>query len=180
MVSKKHNGFKGLADKSLMGSPVTTTVKKPLSKITWIAIFVAMAGAGAFAFPLLKKSNTATTADRTMEKTFQPKPAKLSGVITLKDSCQAGYYQVRLQGTEASQIQVDSQTDQSGHFNLVAPPGQYVMTVNKGECGSVEKITLEENTEHMLAVNIQETKPVEKTCKIRGRLPASVLVLPKR
>lgn len=116
-----------------------------------------------------------------VEKSFQPRPAKLSGVLTLKDDCSAGYYQVKLQGLfESAQIQVDSQTDQSGHFNLIAPPGQYLMIVTKGECGSRERITLEENTEHMLAVSVQETKSIEKMGEPQGRLPASVLVMPKR
>jgi hypothetical protein len=142
------------------------------------------AAAGALAFTAISCSlpflgrNVASTGT---EKTFQPRPAKLSGVLTLKDDCTPGYYQVKLQGLfDSAQIQVDSQTDQSGHFSLIAPPGQYLMIVNKEECGSRERIVLEENTEHMLEVPVQETKAIERTGKIKGRLPASVLVEPKR
>lgn len=128
--------------------------------------------------PFLSRTNSANGVS---DKSFQPRPAKLSGVLSLSDSCTPGYYQVRLQGLfEASAIQVDSQTDQSGRFSLVAPPGQYMMIVSKEECGSRERVTLEENTEHMLAVNVGETRQFEKSGKIKGRLPASVLVMPKR
>jgi hypothetical protein len=111
------------------------------------------------------------------DKAEKVKPSRLSGVITLLDDCAPGYYQVRLQGLfESTQIQVDSQSDQSGRFNIVVPPGEYTMTVNKGECGAKERITLEENTEHMVAVQVQDSKRIEKVGRLKGRLPASVLV----
>lgn len=161
-------------------SPLAIPATKPRrKKYFWVALVLGV-GAVASTIPLFVKTKTTTATTGTMEKTFQPRPAKLSGVVTLKDSCQAGYYQIRLQGLETTQIQVDAQTDQSGHFSLVAPPGQYMMTVNKAECGSTEKIVLEENTEHMLAVSVQETKQIEKSGKMKGRLPASVLILPNR
>ena len=112
---------------------------------------------------------------------FQPKPAKLSGVLELKGECAAGYYQIKLQGMfEGSNIQVESQSDQAGHFSLVAPPGRYLMTVNKDHCGSKQSVELEENTEHMLAITVNDTGTVERIGQKEGRLPASVLILPKR
>lgn len=149
-----------------------------ISNQMWVAAGALALTAISCSLPFLGKSSGTTS---TVERTFQPRPAKLSGVLTRKDGCTAGYYQVKLQGLfDAAQIQVDSQTDQSGHFSLIAPPGQYMMIVNKEQCGSRERITLEENTEHMLEVAVQETKAVEKEGIPKGRLPASVLILPKR
>jgi hypothetical protein len=111
------------------------------------------------------------------EKAFQPRPAKLSGVLTHEGACSPGYYQVNLQGlAESAHIQVETQTDQSGRFQLTAPPGQYLMMVGQGECGSRETVVLEENTEHMMAVAVRDGKRIDKVGNIKGRLPASVLV----
>lgn len=117
------------------------------------------------------------------DKKFQPRPAKLSGVLELHEGCSPGYYQIRLQGIfEGATVQVESQSDESGHFSLVAPPGRYLMMVNKENCGSKQPIELEENTEHMFSVVVQETKSVEKITEnpTTDRLPASVLIMPKR
>ena len=149
-----------------------------VSKRTWIAAGVLAVTAVSCSLPFFARNGAGPSG---ADKTFQPRPSKLSGVLTLRDSCTPGYYQVKLQGLfESAQTQVDSQTDQSGHFSLIAPPGQYTMTVSKDECGSRERVVLEENTEHMLEISIQETKAIEKVGNIKGRLPASVLVLPKR
>lgn len=105
------------------------------------------------------------------------RPAKLSGVLNLNDQCPSGYYLVRLKGQSAgAQIQVETQSDPSGRFQLQAPPGEYALEVERGECGSSERVVLEENTEHMMAVGVQNSRPIDKEGKIRGRLPASVLV----
>lgn len=105
------------------------------------------------------------------------RPAKLSGVLNLNDQCPSGYYLVRLKGqSSGAQIQVETQSDPSGKFQLQAPPGEYALEVERGECGSSERVVLEENTEHMMAVGVQNSRPIDKEGKIRGRLPASVLV----
>jgi hypothetical protein len=133
--------------------------------------------------PIFSKNQGTGTATSSNDKNFQPKPAKLSGVLELHEGCLAGYYQIRLQGIfEGANVQVESQTDESGHFNLLAPPGRYVMMVNKDSCGSKQTIELEENTEHMFSVIVQETKAVEKfgLNQNHDRLPASVLIEPKR
>ena len=133
--------------------------------------------------PIFSKNQGVSSSNQVADKNFQPKPAKLSGVLELKEGCAAGYYQIRLQGIfEGANVQVESQTDESGHFNLVAPPGRYLMMVNKESCGSKQTIELEENTEHMFSVIVQETKEVEKfgVNANNDRLPASVLIQPKR
>ena len=130
-------------------------------------------------FPMFSKNSSVNSNS----PKFQPRPAKLSGVLELHEGCNPGYYQVRLQGIfEGATVQVESQTDETGHFSLVAPPGRYLMMVNKEACGSKQPIELEENTEHMFSVVVQETKSVEKIAQNENgdRLPASVLILPKR
>jgi hypothetical protein len=124
---------------------------------------------------------SAPTGAQTADKNFKQKPAKLTGILDLKGECTPGYYQVKLQGLfDGANTQVESQTDQSGHFSLIAPPGQYLMSVTKEGCGSKQTIELEENTEHMLAVTVTENRPSEKFGENGGRLPASILVLPKK
>jgi hypothetical protein len=132
--------------------------------------------------PIFSRNQGTNSGTSTTDKNFQPRPAKLSGVLELHEGCSPGYYQVRLQGIlEGANVQVESQTDESGHFSLVAPPGRYLMMVNKENCGSKQAIELEENTEHMFSVVVQETKAIEKvTQKDSGtRLPASVIIQPK-
>ena len=115
------------------------------------------------------------------ERTPRAKSARLSGILQLQEGCGKGYYQVKLQGIlDNSNIQVESQTDSSGRFNLLAPAGAYMMLVTKENCGSRETVELSENTEHMLSVSIREIKSVEKLEKNWGRIPASILVLPKK
>ncbi len=133
--------------------------------------------------PIFSKNQTSGSAGAVGEKAFQPRPAKLSGVLELHEGCSPGYYQVRLQGIfDGASVQVESQSDESGRFSLVAPPGRYLMMVNKENCGSKQAIELEENTEHMFSVVVQETKAVEKFSQNDNgdRLPASILILPKR
>lgn len=107
--------------------------------------------------------------------------AKLSGYLELGEGCPPGYYQVKLLGLfEGSGNQVESQTDQTGRFSIEAPPGRYLVQVAKEGCGAKQSIELEENTEHMISVSVLETKGVERYGMPEGRLPASVLILPKR
>lgn len=121
-----------------------------------------------------------TTVNSNGDK-FQPKPAKLSGVLQLEGACGPGFYQVKLKGLfEGANSQVESQSDQSGHFSLIAPPGQYMVHVSKEGCGAKQTIELEENTEHMLSIVVTETKAIEKIGQNEGRLPASVLIEPHR
>ena len=108
---------------------------------------------------------------------FQPKPAKLSGVLDLQLGCSPGFYQIKLKGLfDGANSQVESQTDESGHFSLVAPPGQYLVQVMKEGCGAKQTLVLEENTEHMISIIVTETKAIEKVGLNEGRLPASVLI----
>jgi hypothetical protein len=107
--------------------------------------------------------------------------AKLSGYLELGEGCPPGYYQVKLLGLfEGAETQVESQTDQTGRFSIEAPPGRYLVQVAKEGCGAKQSIELEENTEHMISVSVLETKGIEKFGMPEGRLPASVLILPKR
>ncbi len=129
--------------------------------------------------PLFSK----TTAANRDVKNFKPKPAKLSGVLDLHEGCPPGFYQIRLQGLfEGANTQVESQSDQAGHFSLLAPPGQYLMQVGSGACGAKQSVELEENTEHMVSIVVTETKAIEKVGLNQngGRLPASILIEPKR
>lgn len=106
-----------------------------------------------------------------------PKNTKLSGVLQPQESCQLGYYQIKLQGIlENSQIQVETQTDSTGHFSLLAPAGTYLLNVTKDDCGSKESITLQENTEHMVAVLVRPFNSVDKMDTEWSRIPASILV----
>lgn len=109
-------------------------------------------------------------------------PARLSGAISLGESCTLGYYRVKLTGLfEGGNNQVETQSDQTGRFSIVAPPGRYLVQVAKDGCGAMQSIDLEENTEHMISVSVSETKPMERaSADLSGRLPASVLILPKR
>jgi hypothetical protein len=107
--------------------------------------------------------------------------AKLSGYLELGEGCPPGYYQIKLVGLfEGSENQVESQTDQTGRFSIEAPPGRYMVQVAKEGCGAKQAIELEENTEHMISVSVLETKGIERYGMPEGRLPASVLILPKR
>jgi hypothetical protein len=117
-----------------------------------------------------------------VDKSFQPKPAKLSGLLDLKEGCGPGFYQIKLQGLfEGANTQVESQSDQSGHFALVAPPGQYMVMVSKDGCGAKQNLELEENTEHMISIIVTETQAtVKRIEQNQGRLPASVLIEPHR
>ena len=111
------------------------------------------------------------------EKAGSGLPAKLSGVIDLGEGCKPGYYQVHLTGLfEGGSNQVESQSDQAGHFSLVAAPGRYLIQVTKDGCGSKQTILLEDNTEHMISIQVTETKGVERFELPEGRLPASVLI----
>ena len=115
------------------------------------------------------------------EKTASGRAAKLSGYLELGEGCPPGYYQVRLLGLfEGAETQVESQTDQTGRFSIEAPPGRYLVHVAKDGCGAKQSIELEENTEHMISVSVLETKGIERHGMPEGRLPASVLILPKR
>ena len=117
-----------------------------------------------------------------VDKSFKPKPAKLSGLLDLREGCGPGFYTIKLSGLfEGATTQVESQSDQTGRFSLVAPPGQYSLQVsNKEGCGAKQSLELEENTEHMISIIVSETMAVEKIGQNDGRLPASVLIQPKR
>jgi hypothetical protein len=117
-----------------------------------------------------------------VDKSFKPKPAKLSGLLDLVAGCQPGFYTIKLQGLfEGASTQVESQSDKAGRFSLVAPPGQYSLQVSSPDgCGAKQSLELEENTEHMISIIISETRPYEKVAENEGRLPASVLIQPKR
>ena len=109
------------------------------------------------------------------------KPSKLTGVLQMEGECGLGYYQIHLQGLfEYSNVVVQSQSDESGRFNLIAPPGKYLMNISKGDCGSKQSLELESNTEHMVSVPIREVKSHEKyserELKNVNRLPASILI----
>ena len=129
--------------------------------------------------PMFSRSNGTNSLG---DKVFQPKTAKLSGLLDLKEACHPGFYKIKLQGLfEGSGTQVESQSDQVGHFSLVAPPGQYlVQVVSKDGCGAKQTLELEENTEHMISIQVTETLAIEKEAKNEGRLPASVLIEPHR
>ena len=131
--------------------------------------------------PLFSK-NASNGASVATNSNFKPKPAKLSGVLDLHEGCAPGFYQIKLHGLfEGANIQVESQSDQSGHFSLLAPPGNYLMQISNEACGAKQTLELEENTEHMISVIVSETKSIEKVGqKNEGRLPASVLIEPKR
>ena len=108
-------------------------------------------------------------------------PARLTGVLELNPGCSGGYYQIRLVGmNDESQNQVESQSDQNGRFSIVAPSGFYQIQVAKGECGVKQTIQLEGNTEHMISLPVAETQALEKAENTPGRLPASILIEPKR
>ena len=112
---------------------------------------------------------------------LSPKPAKISGLLDLRESCGPGFYQIKLQGLfEGASIQVESQSDEAGRFALVAPPGQYLVLVSKDGCGAKQNLELEENTEHMISIIVTETKSIEKVGQNEGRLPASVLIEPHK
>ena len=63
---------------------------------------------------------------------------------------------------------------------MMAPPGRYLIEVAREGCGAKQSIELEDNTEHMVSVSVIETKAVERFGMPEGRLPASVLILPKK
>ncbi len=108
-------------------------------------------------------------------------PARLSGVIERAGNCGAGYYRIRLTGLfDGGQNQVETESDRSGRFSMTAPPGRYMMEVSKDSCGSRQWIELEDNTEHMVSVSALETEGYERFEEPTGRLPASVLIPPKR
>jgi hypothetical protein len=121
-------------------------------------------------------------AANSLDKKFKPKPAKLSGLLDLREGCGPGFYQVKLQGLfEGASVQVESTSDQTGRFSLVAPPGQYMVQVaNQEGCGAKQSLELEENTEHMISIIVTETKAIEKVGQDSGRLPASVLIEPHK
>ncbi len=124
--------------------------------------------------PIFNRNAGTTTA---LGDKFMPKPAKLSGVLDLQLGCGPGFYQIKLKGLfDGANSQVESQSDQSGHFSLIAPPGQYLVQVSKEGCGAKQTVELEENTEHMVSIIVTETKAVEKVGATEGRLPASVLI----
>ena len=130
--------------------------------------------------PLFSR-NQAVSGAPGIDKNFQPKPAKLSGILDLQESCGPGFYQIKLHGLfDGANTQVESQSDQSGHFSLIAPPGRYLVQVKKDGCGAKQSIELEENTEHMISIMVTETKAIEKVGDNDGRLPASVLIQQKR
>jgi len=131
--------------------------------------------------PIFSHGNGGGFAGGVVDKSFKPKPAKLSGLLDLREGCGPGFYQIKLQGLfEGASIQVESTSDQTGRFNLVAPPGQYLVVVNKDGCGAKQNLELEENTEHMISVIVTETKAIEKVGLNEGRLPASVLIEPHK
>lgn len=133
--------------------------------------------------PLFSKTGSGGATNLTpSDKNFKPKPAKLSGVLDLHESCQPKFYQIKLTGLfEGANTQVESQSDQSGRFSLVAPPGQYLMQVVGDGCGAKQTVELEENTEHMVSIVVNESQAQERsTSQNGGRLPASVLIEPKR
>ncbi len=106
--------------------------------------------------------------------------AKLSGVIHRSEACKSGYFEIKLFGLfDGGSNQVEARSDQNGRFNLVAPPGHYLIQVQKDGCGTKETIELEENTEHMISLSVNETLPMVRTGDAEARLPASVLILPK-
>ena len=112
-----------------------------------------------------------------IDKSFKPKSAKLSGILEWREGCGPGFYQIKLQGLfDGATVQVESQSDQTGRFNLVAPPGQYLIYVSKGGCGAKQTLELEENTEHMVSIIVSETKEIEKSEQKDSRLPASTLL----
>ncbi len=151
------------------------------SNRTLVAIFLTIT-AFSCSLPFFSRPSTGGNGKGvSADKKDEPRPAQLSGVIEFGDGCKAGYYQIKLQGIfEGANVQIESQSDQSGHFNLTAPPGRYLLLVNRENCASKQAVELEQNTEHMLSIPVNETKMVEKSSEIGGRLPASVLIEPKK
>jgi hypothetical protein len=113
------------------------------------------------------------------------KMATVSGVLDFKSGCPNGYYKVVLKGLfENSGVQIETQTDVTGRFEFIAPPGKYLAQVNKDQCGAKEMVELERNTEHMFSFAVQETIAEERVeeASVQGvsRLPASVLIEQKK
>jgi len=111
--------------------------------------------------------------------------ATVSGVLEYRNGCQAGYYKVMLKGLfENSGVQIETQTDVTGRFEFVAPPGKYLAQVVKEHCGTKETVELEKNTEHMFSFAVQETLLEERVDEAPAqgisRLPASVLIEQKK
>ncbi|MBU6153213.1 MAG: hypothetical protein KGP28_02820 [Bdellovibrionales bacterium] len=110
-----------------------------------------------------------------------PNSARLSGVILRNEACKAGYFQIKLHGLfEGGSNQVEAQSDQNGRFSVVAPPGHYLIQVQKDGCGTKETIELEENTEHMISLTVGEVTPMVRMGDPDARLPASVIILPEK
>ena len=72
------------------------------------------------------------------------------------------------------------QSDALGKFSFTAPPGKYLVQVEKNHCGVKQSVELENNTEHMYLFAVQEFKAVEKVGDeeehFPSRLPASILI----
>ncbi len=146
---------------------------------TAIGALVALTLSGySCSFPLFGKPSGSASSGGA-EKALLP--ARLSGVIERGEQCGAGYYRIRLTGLfDGGQNQVETESDRSGRFSMTAPPGRYLMEISKDNCGSRQWIELEDNTEHMVAVSALETGGFERSEEPAGRLPASILIPPKR
>lgn len=141
---------------------------KTIAAISMLALF-------SCSIPFFGKGRTSVVEDSGR------KLASLSGVLEFREGCSPGYYKVILKGLfENADIQVETQSDSLGNFNISAPPGKYVAQVIKDQCGTKESVDLEKNTEHMFSFVVQESKSVEKVAEesyqFPSRLPASILV----
>ncbi len=113
------------------------------------------------------------------------KMANVSGVLDFQGDCLPGYYKVMLKGLfENAGVQIEAQSDSTGKFEFVAPPGKYLAQVNKDQCGTKEIVELEKNTEHMFSFPVrvmhEEERVVEAAPLGISRIPASVLIEQKK
>src|SRR3712207_3834358 len=90
-------------------------------------LIIAVALLAVTAFSCTLPGLTKRAPHPSQDKSFQHRPAKVSGLINLEEGCGPGYYQIRLQGMfDGANVQVESQSDQAGRFSLVAPAGRYL------------------------------------------------------
>jgi hypothetical protein len=150
--------------------------RKRHTSILGLVTLLSLAGYSC-SLPFFEKNRDFSLSGTSPGKGKLANTARLSGVISLGEGCKSGYFQIKLYGLfEGGSNQVEAQSDQNGRFNIVAPPGHYLIQVQKDGCGTKETIELEENTEHMIALSVSEIRSMVRLGDPEARLPASVLI----
>lgn len=129
----------------------------------------------------LKFGQGSKGADLAMESVSDHSEATLEGYVTAPAECSGATSRVVLSSTTGDRkLNIETQTDAEGHFEIHAPAGAYRILLARGDCERVEDLQLAAASLHRFAFEMVVNQP-DADLEVNGgllggRVPASILL----